>query len=145
VWLTSGGESAVANPWKGWIGKPGSWQQNPLDAFAGEGLASLKQLVLPFLVGLVGFAIGYRCQGGRASQFLIAFPAVFLLALLAYAMAGQETVKHFNLEYALWALLIGLIISNTVGVGSWLRPAVATELYIKTGLVLLGAEVLLHR
>ncbi len=60
-------------------------------------------------------------------------------------MAGQVTVKHYNLEYALWALLVGLVISNTIGVPDWLRPAVLTELYIKTGLVLLGAEVLWHR
>ncbi len=60
-------------------------------------------------------------------------------------LAGQVTVKHFNLEYALWALAVGLLISNTVGVPDWLRPAMLTELYIKTGLVLLGGEVLWNR
>ena len=34
---------------------------------------------------------------------------------------------------------------NTIRVPDWLRPAVLTELYIKTGLVILGAEVLWHR
>ena len=43
------------------------------------------------------------------------------------------------------ALTIGLLISNTIRVPDWLRPAVLTELYIKTGLVILGAEVLWHR
>ncbi len=41
--------------------------------------------------------------------------------------------------------MVGLVISNTVGTPAWLRPAVRTEFYIKTGLVLLGAEVLFHR
>ena len=141
----SSGDSASGHPWKAWIGKPGSWVQNPLEAFAGEGLASLQKMVGPFLVALFGFSLAYRCQGHRWGRFLAAFPVVFLLATLAYVMAGQETVKHLNLEYALWALLVGLAISNTIGVARWLRPAVATELYIKTGLVLLGAEVLLHR
>src|SRR5690606_623934 len=59
--------------------------------------------------------------------------------------AGQSLIKACNLEYALWALLAGLIICNTVGTPAFLKPAIATEFYIKTGLVLLGAEVLLHR
>ena len=45
-------------------------------------------------------------------------------------------------EYALWALMIGLLISNTTGVSQVLRAGARTELYMKTGLVLLGAEVL---
>ncbi|HMO86259.1 MAG TPA: putative sulfate exporter family transporter, partial [Lacipirellulaceae bacterium] len=69
----------------------------------------------------------------------------FALATLAYLLAGQEVVKHYNLEYALWALAVGLVISNTVGTPALLQPALRTELYIKTGLVLMGAEVLLHQ
>ena len=42
-------------------------------------------------------------------------------------------------------IAVGLLISNTVGVPDWLRPAMLTELYIKTGLVLLGGEVLWNR
>ena len=47
--------------------------------------------------------------------------------------------------YAFWALALGLVISNTAGVPGWLKPAVRSELYIKTGLVLLGAEILFNR
>ena len=32
--------------------------------------------------------------------------------------------------------------SNTIGVPAWLKPAVQTEYYIKTGLVILGARML---
>jgi uncharacterized membrane protein YadS len=35
-----------------------------------------------------------------------------------------------------------MLISNTVGTPKWAMPAVQTEYYIKTGLVLLGAEIL---
>ena len=72
----------------------------------------------------------------------MSFHKVFGLSMLAYVLAEQKVVKYYGLEYALWALLIGLLISNTVGVSGRLRPAVRTELYMKTGLVLLGAEVL---
>jgi len=70
---------------------------------------------------------------------------VFLLATFAYVLAGQAVVKAYNLEYALWALLVGLIVSNTIGTPSWMRPAIQTEFFIKTGLVLLGAGVLMSR
>ena len=78
----------------------------------------------------------------RTGEFWLPFLKVFLLSVLAYVLAEQKVVKYYGLEYALWALLIGLLISNTVGVSGRLRPAVRTELYMKTGLVLLGAEVL---
>jgi uncharacterized membrane protein YadS len=41
--------------------------------------------------------------------------------------------------------LVGLVISNTIGTPAWLKPGACTEFYIKTGLVLLGAEILLSR
>ncbi len=40
---------------------------------------------------------------------------------------------------------MGLIISNTIGTPAFLKPAMLTEFFIKTGLVLLGAEVLMNR
>jgi uncharacterized integral membrane protein (TIGR00698 family) len=92
----------------------------------------------------VAFA-GAILRGENIPGFLVAFPALFLLAILAYVIAGQEVIHFYALEYALWALLVGLIIANTVGTPAWLRPAVQGELYIKIGLVLLGAEVLFGR
>jgi len=38
-----------------------------------------------------------------------------------------------------------MIISNTVGTPKWAMPAVQTEYYIKTGLVLLGAQILFEK
>lgn len=139
--------SVQTHPWKEWVGKPGSWSDNPLDSVLRgmDWLTCWKVMFGPFLVGLIGFGFARCMQGESFPRFALAFPVVFALAGIAYVMAGQETVKSFNLEYALWALAIGLLISNTVGVPSWLRPAVLTELYIKTGLVILGAEVLWHR
>ncbi|MCL4113638.1 UNVERIFIED_CONTAM: hypothetical protein GTU68_049265 [Idotea baltica] len=86
-----------------------------------------------------------RFRDGNGLRFLKAFTVVFLLATLAYTLAAQSVVKAYNLEYALWALMVGLLISNTVGTPSFLKSAVRTEFYIKTGLVLLGAEVLMSR
>jgi uncharacterized membrane protein YadS len=75
----------------------------------------------------------------------MAFLPIFVLATISFILASHAVIKWANLEYPLWGLLVGLSISNTVGTPSWLKAAVRTEFYIKTGLVLLGAEVLLSQ
>lgn len=142
-----GGKATVtaASALKSWVVKPNEWQANPLDAFS-KGGKSLVPGMLAIGVAIWGmFAAAQFVMGKPVTKFLAAFPVVFALALLAYLLSTQVVIKYYNLEYALWALLVGLIISNTVGTPEFLKPAVKTEFYIKTGLVLLGAEVLLAK
>jgi len=147
TWWYSHGADKVANPMPAWIGgELGSWVSNPLDAFRGK----TGENLLPGVAGALAataalFVVGISGMGQCVRPFLVALGGVFLLATLAYVLAGQVTVKHYGFEYALWALVVGLVISNTIGTPAWLRPAVRTEFYMKTGLVLLGAEVLLHK
>ena len=141
----------ISSPLKSWLSKPGKWTDDPTRAFYIPATGDDPAVVLyrgvagAFLVIGVLFAGALWCRGERPDKFLIAFTAVFLLATLAYVLAGQSVVRACNLEYALWALLAGLLIGNTVGTPAWLKQAVLTEFYIKTGLVLLGAEVLMSR
>jgi uncharacterized membrane protein YadS len=149
--VAAGEAVKVTSPLAHWLAKPGSWSQNPVEAFyqpGAEGKAAVNRL--PGMLGalvVIGVvcAISIRGRGLSTGGFLKAFPIVFVLAALAYALAGQSVINAYNLEYALWALLLGLIISNTVGAPLFLRPAILSEFYIKTGLVLLGAEVLMSR
>ncbi|RMH38368.1 MAG: putative sulfate exporter family transporter, partial [Nitrospirae bacterium] len=77
--------------------------------------------------------------------YLRGFAVVFLLALLA-KLTGQHTMlKSLGLGYALWALAFGLLVANTVGTPLWLLSGARSELFIKTGLVLLGAEILFQK
>lgn len=132
-------------PLKSWLVRPGEWKNDPRTAFfKGEKSISVP-LVSTFGVFLVLFSIVAIVQGNSAWKFAVGFAGVFGLALLSYVLAGQEVVKHYNLEYALWAVLLGLLISNTIGTPRWLSQATRTEFYIKTGLVLLGAEVLFNK
>ena len=64
------------------------------------------------------------------------------IAWLGRVIAGNGLFVEWGIEYVIFALGIGLLISNTVGVPNWLKPAVQTEYYIKTGLVILGAGLL---
>jgi uncharacterized membrane protein YadS len=102
---------------------------------------------IPHLIGLmvflaIFFGIGMKIMGHSMRRFMVGFIFVFLIAVLAYTAASNATMKQYGIGYAAWAILFGLIISNTIGTPKWVMPAVQTEYYIKTGLVLLGAEIL---
>jgi uncharacterized integral membrane protein (TIGR00698 family) len=89
-------------------------------------------------IGIIGMAL----MGESVGFFITGFPFVFLISWLALFLAGNYTIHEYGLEYVLFCLIIGLLVSNTVGVPEWMRPAVKTEFYIKSGLVILGARVL---
>src|SRR5258707_6041001 len=89
-----------------------------------------------------------------ALQFVKLIPGVLLLAAVGYAgklleaNVGKYAKAHHwtfhNIEYVLWAILLGLAISNTVGVPEFFRAGVATyEFWLKAGIVLLGSRFLL--
>jgi uncharacterized integral membrane protein (TIGR00698 family) len=96
-------------------------------------------LLLVALAILTGIAV--RVLKQNLAAYLKAFPVIFVLATSAFVIGANQVLAAYGLGYALWALLIGLVISNVVGTPDWLTPAVRTELFIKTGLVVLGAEV----
>jgi uncharacterized membrane protein YadS len=105
---------------------------------------------LGYLIGLgvffaIFFGIGMKVMGNSMSAFLKGFAFVFAITLLAWLAANQATMKHYGIGYAAWAIFFGMLISNTVGTPKFAMPAVQTEYYIKTGLVLLGAKILFEK
>src|SRR5215471_855890 len=83
--------------------------------------------VIPGLLAL--FLIGYA---GKVTEQSIA----------AYGHAHNLTLP--NIEYVLWAIVFGLIVSNTVGVPAIFEAGVNTyEFWLKAGIVLLGVRFLL--
>ncbi len=86
---------------------------------------------------------GTLLMGGSLKAFALGFPAVFLLAWLSQFVAGHSAMKEWGLTYVITALLLGLLISNVLAVPQWMRQAVRTEYYIKTGLVILGSNILI--
>ena len=88
------------------------------------------------------------------SQFFRLIPGVVLLAAIGYAgkflehdVNAYAKSHHWvfpNIEYVLWAILLGLFISNTIGLAKIFQPGVATyEFWLKAGIVLLGSRFLL--
>src|SRR5437588_4213685 len=60
------------------------------------------------------------------------------------AIYGRTHHLHLpNIEYVLWAILIGVVVANTVGVPKVFHAGIATyDFWLKTGIVLLGARFL---
>ena len=103
--------------------------------------------VVPLIFLAVGlcalFSVALAVMGKESvRRFAPGFFAIFLLAAVSYVFADEAIVKYYGISYAFWAVGIGLLLSNTIGTPEWLRPAIRTEFYIKTGLVIMGAEIL---
>ena len=88
-------------------------------------------------------------------RFLSVLPGVLLLfgigllgKLLEHLFTIARTQYHLpapHIEYVLWAIILGLIISNGIGLAPIFRPGVATyELWLKLGIVLVGAKFILQ-
>jgi uncharacterized integral membrane protein (TIGR00698 family) len=87
-------------------------------------------------------------------RFIELLPGIALLFVIGYAgklieqIIGAYGKSHHialpNIEYVLWAILIGLLIANTAGISRIFRPGIDTyEFWLKTGIVLLGVRFLL--
>ena len=102
-------------------------------------------LLLLMLILLVLFGFARHVAGLPIGRFAPGFILIFGIAVISYFLAAQTGLKARGLGYAIWAIILGLLISNTIGTPRWALPALSTEFYIKTGLVLLGAEILLGK
>src|ERR1700761_3832506 len=99
-------------------------------------------------------AAGFERSENPVQRIIALIPGLLLLIAIGYAGKFIEqsiniyTKSHHipfpNIEYVLWAIIIGLIIANTVGVPRIFQAGVATyEFWLKAGIVLLGSRFLL--
>jgi len=122
-----------------YLPKVGAWSTSITDSLR---IGDLPYFALLGLGLLVTTSVAIKSMSIELAGYSKGFPFIFLLALVSFIIAKQQLVNYFGLEYVLWALLLGLVISNLTNVPRYLESAVKTELFIKIGLVLLGAEIL---
>jgi uncharacterized membrane protein YadS len=84
------------------------------------------------------FTAATAALGYRARDFLGSFVAVYVVSLLLYFLGLWDQAARYSLEPPLVGLVLGLLISNTVGVPRWATAGLRVELFIKIGIVLLG-------
>lgn len=133
-----------------WLSKPvlpKKWGTDEVPSIIGSITGSMiPGLILTGIILLAFFTLAIRfSEKESTSKFMIAFPIIFGLALLAEVLGNYSPLRFYGVNNVIWALVIGLVISNTIGTPKIFKGAVRTELYIKTGLVLLGASILFTR
>ncbi len=104
--------------------------------------SNLGRIGLQFGLVYAVALIGAWLTGKRVKSFLVGFPLVYLLTVVALVLAGNKSIKALNLEAVIFSLSLGLLVGNVFKLPAWLREALATELFVKIGLVLLGTGVI---
>src|SRR6202034_2961844 len=94
-----------------------------------------------FVLWAAALGLGAAALGIKLSRFLPAFLIIYIVAAALYFLGQWDQAARYNLEPPLVALGLGLLIANTVGVPQWADAGLRVELYIKTGIVLLGASL----
>jgi uncharacterized integral membrane protein (TIGR00698 family) len=97
--------------------------------------------VAQFLVWLAIFTVALTALGHRARDFILSFAFLYVLSIAIFAIGQWDKANTYNLEPPLVALLVGLALSNIIGLPRRLDAGFRVEFYIKTGIVLLGATL----
>ena len=99
------------------------------------------QFVALFVLWAGVFAVATASLGYRTQAFLGTFVLVYIVSLLLYFLGLWDQAARYSLEPPLVGLVLGLLIANTVGVPRWAEAGLRVELFIKTGIVLLGTSL----
>ncbi len=119
-----------------------------------KGISGFTSLVLTYLFLLVVMGIGAVLLRANVGKFIIGFTIVFWLSYLCwlighYAYIAATDAKKAGVPWSLKltgeagfivALLLGLFVGNFLpGLSNFLKESLRPELYIKTGIGLMGA------
>ena len=121
-----------------------------------KGMSPGMSLFLTYLFALAVMSLGAIALGSNLPRFVIGFTLAFWLSYLcwlmghfAYIAATKEQLAKFQIPWAMsmsgefgfiFALILGLIIGNFFpGLAGLMKEAARPELYIKTGIVIMGA------
>ncbi|MFO7892492.1 MAG: putative sulfate exporter family transporter [Longimicrobiales bacterium] len=138
IWFAVAIFAVILAGWVVGIPRVGQWTGNPLEAFEGV----FGRLIL-LGVSLATFTtIGVAVMKEDWRRYLAGFVFIYVLAVVSYLVAQQTAMRSWGLGYAIWALAFGLLVANTVGTPLWVLKGARSELFVKTGLVLLGGEIL---
>lgn len=103
--------------------------------------ANALHYLAQFALWLVLFGAALRILGQKPSEFIPAFVLLYVLSIIIFALGQWNQANYYNLEPPLVALVVGLVISNVIPLPRWLDAGFRVELYIKLGIVLLGATL----
>jgi len=120
------------------------------------GMSPLMSVALTYLFALAIMTLGAVALGANVPKFMFGFTLAFWLSYLcwmlghfAYIAATKDQAAKFGIPWAMsmsgefgfiLALILGLVIGNFFpGLANMMKEAARPELYIKTGIVIMGA------
>ena len=119
--------------------KPGKWSN--FGQLASHFGAHIGQYVVQFVMWAIVLGIALRAMGYKLGEFLPSFVFIYVVSIVIFMIGAWDQASHYNLEPPLVALILGMLISNLIGLPKWMDTGFRVEFYIKTGIVLLGATL----
>jgi len=110
-----------------------------LKVLTGNNLLLLAVIGIAFLF-LSSLAVA--TSGNSIKDYILGFSIIFVLALVSLIIAGNTSISYYGIEYVVFGLLIGLLLSNFFSLPAWMKGAARSEFFIKTGLIILGTSIL---
>jgi len=135
AWLFFGAGTSIK-----WLAvAPAKWSS--LSELGGHFISAWPRYLALFALWLAVFCLSMRVMGHRLREFIPAFVFVFVFAVVINCIGAWKYASAYNLEPPLVALVLGMLISNFIGLPRWMDTGFRVEYYIKTGIVLLGATL----
>ena len=123
-----------------WIAiTPGKWSN--FGELTSHFTAHIGQYLAQFILWCIILSISLRALGYKLGEFLPSFVFIYVFSIIIFMIGAWDQAHHYNLEPPLVALVLGMIISNVIGLPRWMDAGFRVEYYIKTGIVLLGATL----
>lgn len=123
-----------------WIAvTPAKW--STFDQLGAHFATNYGRYLVQLALWLAIFTVAATVLGFRPEEFVPAFVVLYALSLVIFAIGQWDKANTYNLEPPLVALVVGLVISNVIGLPRWFDAGFRVEFYVKTGIVLLGATL----
>ena len=107
---------------------PAKW--STLAQLAAQSWAAAPRYLAQFAMFLLLFGAAARVLGFRLAAFAPSFALLYALSVAIFAAGAWDRAQAYNLEPPLIALLVGLAISNLVGLPRWLDAGFRVEFYV---------------
>jgi uncharacterized membrane protein YadS len=118
---------------------PAKW--STVDQLTAHFAANYARYFTQFVLWLAVFTVAATVLGFKPAEFVPSFVLLYVISVLIFALGQWDKANTYNLEPPLVALVLGLVLSNLVGLPRWLDAGFRVEFYVKTGIVLLGATL----
>ena len=114
-----------------------AYKWSGIDDLTGKVFSSMNLLsiALQFVFVFVIAVLGAWLTGRPIRNFIVMFPVVYLIAVIAMVLTGNAQVEALNLEAVIFSLTLGLILGNFFQWPQWFREVLSPELFVKIGLV----------